>query len=111
MSFNYRVERESDEAHLFASGSLVAEHASEMFGQVTHLIQGGYQVHLHLEEVDFIGLGAVRALRTAAVRAEDAGVSLRLYAGSSLYRVADLVGPDRWAPLPVIAFEDDSIPV
>jgi hypothetical protein len=111
MSFNYRVERDDEEAHLFVTGSLAASDATALFDPIARLIDGGYQIHLHLEEIDFIGLGAVRALKTAALRAEAADVSLNLYAGSALYRAADLVGPERWSPLPFVSYEDDSVSV
>jgi hypothetical protein len=111
MSFTYRVERDNEEAHLFVTGSLVASETAALFDQLAHLVDGGYQIHLHLEEVEFAGLGIVRALKTAALRAESAGVSLRLYPGSAIYRVADLVGPEQWSPLPHVSFEDDSVPV
>ena len=111
MAFQFRVERDEEEAHFFASGSLVASDSAALFDQVIHLIDGGYQIHLHLEEIEFAGLGLVRALKTAALRAEAAGVTLSLYAGSALYRAADLVGPENWSPLPFVSFEDDSLPV
>ena len=111
MDFDFRIERDGEEAHFFAFGALVASDAAVLFDQIAHLIDGGYQIHLHLGEVEFAGLGVVRALRTAAVRAEAAGVSLNLYAGSALYRAADLVGPERWSPLPFVSFEDDSVAV
>ena len=111
MSVVIREERDEEEAHLFVSGALTATEAGELFQQAARLIDGGYQIHLHLEEAEFVGLGVVRALQTAAVRAEAAGVALRLYPGSSLYRVADLVGPERWSPLPHVSFEDDSVAV
>lgn len=111
MAFTYRVERDSEEAHLFVTGSLVASDAASLFDQVVHLVDGGYQIHLHLEELEFVGMGVIRALKSAALRAEAAGVLLKLYPGSAIYRVADLVGPDQWSPLPVVSFEDDSITV
>lgn len=111
MSFTVREERDDEAAHLFVQGALVADESHGLFDQVVRLIDGGYEIHLHLEEVEFIGLAAVRSLRTAAVRAESAGVAVKLYGGSAVYRVADLVGPDQWSPLPAVSFEEDSLPV
>ena len=111
MAYTFRIEREDEEAHVWVTGNVVACDSVELFQQVVHLIDQGYHVNLHLQEAEFVGLGLVRALRTAALRAQDAGVSLRLTPSRALYRVADLVGAERWSPLPELAFEDDSVAV
>jgi hypothetical protein len=107
MAVNFHTERNGEDANLFVSGSLVAPAALELFNQVIHLLDGGYNVTLHFNDAEFVGLGAVRALRSAALRAEDAGVALRIQPSPSVYRVADLVGESRWSPLPAVEFEGD----
>jgi hypothetical protein len=111
MSVTYRVVRNEDEATLFASGALVATAGAELFDQIVHLLDQGYHTNVDLKDADFVGLGAVRALQTATVRAEKAGVELRLSYGPAVYRIADLVGAERWSPLPKVSFEDDSVAV
>jgi hypothetical protein len=111
MGFAFNVQRNEEDAILRAKGVIAAPAALELFHQIDRLIIAGYHLKVDLGDAEFVGLGAVRALKTASLRAEKAGVRFDLAGGPALYRVADLVGDERWSPLPRVSFEDDSVAV
>ncbi len=111
MSFTCQLERANDEATLFVGGAVLATDAADLFSQITHLMDQGYPVSVDFRDTDFLGLGAVRALQTASFRAHEANLSLQLIPGRAVYRVADLVGRDRWAPLRWVSLEDETVAV